>query len=399
MLSKSNIPVVDTLKIFKSLNISVCFIVPTKTGLEKSIMDATKSIRDFLNEKKIHNFQNQSQGTEFKVIKSAILLSQNKYIETKISLYRPNTKNGDPRIWIYKLNDYAKPHDLLAITVNKDKLFIVNCSQSDLQHHLNDSDENFKSLFGNSLVEISQNASELLSIMKNIASKGYIKTLRPGDGGVGFTLETLLGIKANSSKLPDFHGIEIKSGRKKSLAKGRSTIFSQVPNWRISRLKGSKDILFTRGRYNKDSNRMKLYHELNAIKKNSYNMKLDLDLDQNFLHQIYIDEDSQIIDVTWELDRLKQRLAQKHKETFWVSALTKGNTGDANEEFLYSTVKHTGIADINAFTTLLETGIITLDYTIKELDSGAAKDKGYLFKISTNNLDLLFTHVKTHLLI
>ena len=202
MLSKSNIPVVDTLKIFKSLNISVCFIVPTKTGLEKSIMDATKSIRDFLNEKKIHNFQNQSQGTEFKVIKSAILLSQNKYIETKISLYRPNTKNGDPRIWIYKLNDYAKPHDLLAITVNKDKLFIVNCSQSDLQHHLNDSDENFKSLFGNSLVEISQNASELLSIMKNIASKGYIKTLRPGDGGVGFTLETLLGIKANSSKLP-----------------------------------------------------------------------------------------------------------------------------------------------------------------------------------------------------
>ena len=152
------------------------------------------------------------------------------------------------------MNDYAKPRDLLAITVNKDKLIIVNCSQSDLQHLLN-SDVNFKSLFGNSLVEISQNASELLSMMKNIASKGYIKTLRPGDGGVGFTLETLLGIKANSSKLPDFQGIEIKSGRKKSLAKGRSTIFSQVPNWRISRLKGSKDILFTRGRYNKDSNR------------------------------------------------------------------------------------------------------------------------------------------------
>ena len=34
MLSKSNIPVVDTLKIFKSLNIAVCFIVPTN---QKSI--------------------------------------------------------------------------------------------------------------------------------------------------------------------------------------------------------------------------------------------------------------------------------------------------------------------------------------------------------------------------
>ena len=34
--------------------------------------------------------------------------------------------------------------------------------------------------------------------------------------GVGYTLETLLGIAANSSKAPDYKGIEIKSGRQKS---------------------------------------------------------------------------------------------------------------------------------------------------------------------------------------
>ena len=65
--------------------------------------------------------------------------------------------------------------------------------------------------------------------LKEISSKGYIKTLRAGDTGVGFTLESLLDIPANSNKSPDFKGIEIKSSRKKfQKSSGRSTIFSQV---------------------------------------------------------------------------------------------------------------------------------------------------------------------------
>ena len=39
MLSQSNISVVDTLREFKKVNIPVCFLVPTETGLKKSIMD------------------------------------------------------------------------------------------------------------------------------------------------------------------------------------------------------------------------------------------------------------------------------------------------------------------------------------------------------------------------
>ena len=399
MLSQANISVVDTLRSFKEVQVPVCFLVPTKTGIEKSIMDATKSVRDFLLDKGVHNFSTQGQGIESKILIPTILVSGGVFVDTKTSLYRPETKSGDPRIWIYKLGDYAEPEDLLAITVNEEKLVVVNCSKNNIQQLVNRSHANFNHLFYDTVIGLSTDADELLSMMRNIANRGYVKTLRAGDTGVGYTLETLLGIAANSSKGPDFRGIEIKSGRSRSQRSGRTTVFSQVPNWKMSRLKGSKDILYTRGRYHETKHRMQLFHELSASKLNSYNMKLDLDFNQNLLHQVCKEHDGFTIDVSWEQEVLKKRLSEKHKETFWVSAETKGNSGSEFEEYLYSSVKHTGAADITVFPTLLETGVVTLDYTIKETKPGTAKDQGYLFKIASKNLDLLFSRVETYSLI
>ena len=66
------------------------------------------------------------------------------------------------------------------------------------------------------------------------------------------------------------------------------------------------------------------------------------------------------------------------------------------EKFWYSNLKHTGQVDEIAFPILLESGAITLDYTIKEKSKGVAKDQGYLFKISSNNLNLLFTRLEEY---
>ena len=76
MLKCANRDPVETLRIFKNHNLSPAFLVPTQTGLEKSIMDATYSIRQFLNDSKIHNYENQKQGIENKVVKQAILIAK-----------------------------------------------------------------------------------------------------------------------------------------------------------------------------------------------------------------------------------------------------------------------------------------------------------------------------------
>lgn len=47
MLTSANIDVAETLQKFKERGIPVGFVVPTETGLTKSIMDAHDSLRRF----------------------------------------------------------------------------------------------------------------------------------------------------------------------------------------------------------------------------------------------------------------------------------------------------------------------------------------------------------------
>lgn len=56
MLSSANLDVTDTLRRFKSARLQVSFLVPTATGLEKSIMDATAEIREFMLLNGLHDY-------------------------------------------------------------------------------------------------------------------------------------------------------------------------------------------------------------------------------------------------------------------------------------------------------------------------------------------------------
>ena len=73
MLANSNIDITETLSVFRNKGLQVSFIVPTETGLKKSIMDATQPFRDFLSNTGIHNFDKQKQGTANKKIIETIL--------------------------------------------------------------------------------------------------------------------------------------------------------------------------------------------------------------------------------------------------------------------------------------------------------------------------------------
>ena len=358
-------------------------------------MDATKHVREFLRDKGLHDYDVQGVGEEAKEVIETVLISGQRNIETKTSLYRPKTKDGDPRLWVYNLKNHAQSGDLLALSIKNSKLVVVNCSKCDLHAVLNE--QKSAQFFKEDTRALSKTASELLVMLNDVANLGFIQTLRPGDTGVGYTLETLLKIPANSSRAPDYKGIEIKSGRRKSTKKGRTTIFSQVPNWNISTVREkSKGLLYLRGRYNQKKERLQLFHELSAAKLNSYNMKLEVDREQNLLHQVCLDGGQFVKDVTWEFPTLEERLLEKHRETFWVYAESIGKSGDENEKFHYKTVKHTGGVDISAFRILIESGHITLDYTIKEAKKGVAKDQGYLFKIHSENLNLLFNSVQEY---
>jgi hypothetical protein len=240
---------------------------------------------------------------------------------------------------------------------------------------------------------LSETASELLKKLKDISSRGFVPTLRQGDTGIGMTLETLLGIAANSSRAPDYKGIELKSTRISQGKKQRNKnqLFSKTPNWRLSPIATAKHLVLTRGYIDADG-RQALKHTISGDKPNSRGLYLNVDYANDYLQQMFTDMSVKDFnpenDMTWVFDDLRKALKKKHKETFWVKAIHNANR--LNEEFHYVEVEHTANPYINKLETLFETGLITVDYTLHIKASGKTRDHGYLFKLKANSMEALF---------
>lgn len=86
---------------------------------------------------------------------------------------------------------------------------------------------------------------------------------------------------------------------------------------------------------------------------------------------------------------LKQRLLEKHKETFWVKATSKSENG--KEYFRYDKIVHTKNPNASLFPQLIEEGIITVDCIMHREENGKVRDHGFPFKIFPKDLDLLFS--------
>lgn len=372
------------LKLLTENQISVALIEPTKTGLKKSILDATGSVRYYLKENNLHDYETQGQGQEHKIIIETFIYSPTEKIKSKTSLYRPNTKKGDPRIWFSKLGKFSISNDLIAIVAYDKRLHIFNLTQIDVKSLLNSKIINpLKELIEEINGQANKIAFELLSMLRTIAKSGPIPSMVNADTSVGRTLETALGIDINSSKEPDYKGIELKSFR--SRRANRKNLFNQVPNWKLSKFKRSAEILDNFG-YTRDGI-FRLYCTVSAITRNSQGLKLRLD---NDIKQLIENSDKKEIGdfVVWTLDKLHSRLQQKHKETFWVEA--DSLIIDKKEHFQYKLVEHTKKPINSQFNILINDGIITLDHLIKKDAKGSVREKGPIFKIKPKGIDLLF---------
>lgn len=372
------------IKLLTKHQVPLALIEPTETGLKKSIMDATGSVRSFLKENGIHDYDTQGQGPENKVQIDTKIYEDFRIINSTASLYRPQTKKGDPRIWFSGLTKVANPNDIVSLIFFSGSFHIFNLTQLNVESLLNSNLANpLKDLISEISNKANEIAFELLTMLKKVASSGPIPSMVAADTSVGRTLETVLGIDINSSKQPDYKGIELKSFR--SSRTNRKNLFAQVPNWSLSKFKSSAEILDAFG-YQR-GNDFKLYCTVSAITRNSQGLSLKLDSD---IKQLIENSDKPEIGdfVVWTLDSLHTRLKEKHKETFWVEA--DSTYIDGREHFQYSLVEHTKKPITSQFDFLVDQGIITLDHLIKRNSKGKVVEKGPLFKIKSKGLDLLF---------
>ena len=369
----------------------------TATGLKKSILDATAPMRAYFKENNVHDYAVQSKGQENKVSKSTFIHTGSKIIKTVTSLYRPETKDGDPRLWIYGLKETTDADDIHAIIASSpNELHVVNLSkvdvclfcETDVVNPLQDL------IFGMS-IKSDAVSHELLHRLLKYRNE-WIDTKLNADTAIGREVEALLGIDMNDSPLPDYKGIELKSFRSKRPSI-KKNLFCKVPDWDISRLKSGAAIV---EKYGYISGGVKSYRNTLYCKSpNSQNLRLNV----NYLDSLLEIEEDEILNsvfkkvsdvAVWRLQTLHKQLLTKHHETFWIEVDSR-RADDGREQFMFTKIEHTRNPIVPQFDTLLEQSLITVDLLL-----GRPRDKKggdcISFKIKKSAAGLLFPESKVY---
>ncbi|MNW51095.1 hypothetical protein D3C74_285710 [compost metagenome] len=353
----------------------------TSTMLEKSIIDASGPLRTILRDNDIVNYDNVPQGTEYKILKDSHVFLSSDIVNMKTSFYRPNTKLGDPRIWIYNFKKHIPTGTLIYFTTYQGNLVVIPLFNRDTLEKL------LPQYFGgNDDHLILEELLQRLSIISN----QWIKSISPFKSSpkdVGETLENCLGISPNSIAQADFKGaIELKC--KRAGGGNLDTLFSMVPNWEISSLKSSTDIMLKFGYPSKKYNGFYDLYVTVCNMPNNQGLFLKADDDDQIIYQR-----SQLNGVinevcSWEYEAVKQKLQKKHPKTAWLVAEEKIINGEIH--FNYNRIQLTQRPIFSQFTTLINKGIVTYDWRGRvRTDRTGYKDKGHCYRIVPRNRSLL----------
>jgi hypothetical protein len=370
------------LKFLVNHNVKFTQFEITSTGLKKGILDSTAPMRAYFIEEGLHNYEIQLQGPENKVLRKAVILTEDSQCITQASFYRPNTKKGDPRMWIYNLGRFTKGEDIHVLFVFEDTLYSINITRIDIEKCCNSP---IITPIKEVLMEIYNMgkaiSEELLSKFRSVHGQWFESEVL-ADTGIGRTIESFLGISMNSETTPDYKGIELKSHREKRSSK-KNVLFTQTPDWNISALKSGREIVSKYGYLTSDGKKT-YQNTVQCTPPNSQCLFLNVNQVKALLElQAQLDSIEDV--AAWQLIKLHERLLTKHHETFWIEV--ENVVHDGKEYFRYKEIEHTRNPNVGQFDILIEQNIITLDLL---LCRPSGNGDTYSFKIKKKGMPLLF---------
>lgn len=143
--------------------------------------------------------------------------------------------------------------------------------------------------------------TQIKKALKDLSGKGWVRSNRLHDTGIGKTLEDYLGIAENNISLPDFGVMELKSQRAKTPS--MMTLFTKSPdgitNTEIRRRFGYPDSEFPN---------VKIIHQtINNGRKNAMGFRCKIDEKKK---KLFILRNNKILGY-YSLEFLRQRAAEK----------------------------------------------------------------------------------------
>jgi hypothetical protein len=202
--------------------------------------------------------------------------------------------------------------------------------------------------------------------------------MRKGPTGIGFTLETLLGISENNVASPDIEGAELKAHR--TDASGLITLFTfNNKVWKIP----SIDAVRKYGSLDKNG-RQGLYYTM-SLKPNSAG--LFLDVQESEIHVRHVSGE---IIATWRLQDLTDRFMQKIPALLFVSTFTEERDDVEYFHFYRAQLMRGTSPELLAGQFKAEN--IVVDLRLHDAET-MARNHGTGFRTYENRLPMLFENI------
>lgn len=227
-----------------------------------------------------------------------------------------------------------------------------------------------------------------------VKARGFVKSRRSHNTGIGKTFEDYIGVIENNLDEPDFAGFEIKSHR--SASQSYVTLFTKSPSFP----KGANGYLKnTFGEPYEDEPDLKSLHtSFFADSGNTYKQRFSFRLIDNPIAQtvtigVY-DMDGRLRDsrVGYTYQNIEKCLKRKLHNLFYVTAKTEIRDGE--EYFYFNRADIYMEPSFERFMDLLNTGKIRYDIRIGSYKSGTKRgkphDHGSGFRILEGNIRLLY---------
>jgi hypothetical protein len=233
-------------------------------------------------------------------------------------------------------------------------------------------------------LQVDDALSELLEKFDLLKGQ-WFKSQRSGDTGVGYTFETLMGLKENNDKTADFRGIELKTKRIKedgSKTVGKVNLFQQGPQWRDLTMKAI-DRIRAIGLKN-DNGLHTCYSQITTLPNN---LLLRINVSQS-TKQIELLKADQSIGY-WLHATLQKRLLEKHGRAAFILARTRSTK--TGETFCYEQMIYCEQPSMQNFLKLLAENQLVFEFAMSEKKSGDVRNHGYPWRLVRESLlDQLF---------
>jgi len=226
-----------------------------------------------------------------------------------------------------------------------------------------------------------KNLKNLISKLESIKDRQYIKSHRRDSTGIGYTLETLLGIKENRISDSDWGEIELKTMREHS--NSDISLFVIDPHYYYI----SNDSDFIEKYVYPNINDPEILSFVQTIKFNNRNKRgwqLDLDNDDEKLLIKNFDE------CVGEIPFFSIRQKLKLKMQKLVSVSAKVKKVEEIEYFYYNNACYHENCRFDNFLDAIRVGSISLNPRMRKLPNGKVTKNGTAFRIKRNEFNVIF---------